>query len=117
MGFFSKMADLFSIFDHSWRNSSSSSSFDDHFQSKSSSFDNNVQTSSSMFDDPFHRGDVNPATGLPMINSSIDTGGNPFGCDNSHWSSSHDHWNSSLSHDSWGGSSLGSDSFGSRWND
>lgn len=26
--------------------------------------------------------DVNPATGLPMLDSNIDTAGNPFGLDN-----------------------------------
>lgn len=109
MSFLSKIADFFSMFDP-WRDSPSSSSsssssfFDDHFRSKSSSFDDNVQTSSSMFEDTFRGGGVNPATGLPMINSC-------------NWSSSHDHWNSSLSHDSWSSSSFGSDSFSSRWND
>lgn len=118
MNFLFKIADLFfSMFDHYWRNSSSSFSssssfFDDHFHSRGSSFDDNDQTSSSMFEDTFRGNGVNPATGLPMINSSIDAGGNPIGFDNSHWSSFHDHWGSSSFNDSWSSSS-----FGSRWDD
>jgi len=77
-------------------------------------FDQAYRPSSSLFDDDFR---INPATGLPMINSAFDVGGNPYGCDNSHWSSSHDHWGSS-SFDGWSRSSFdgwSSSSFGSRW--
>lgn len=32
-------------------------------------------------------GMVNPATGLPMLNSCVDVGGNTFGCSNEDWGS------------------------------
>ncbi len=42
---------------------------------------------------------VNPSTGLPMINSAIDAGGNCYGCSPSSFSSD-DSWSSSSAFDS-----------------
>lgn len=52
---------------------------------------------------------MNPATGLPMLNSCIDVGGNVFGCSN-------DDWNSN-SHDSFSDSGFNDDSSFSSFDD
>ncbi|KKO45773.1 hypothetical protein WG68_08640 [Arsukibacterium ikkense] len=51
-------------------------------------------------------GMINPATGLPMLNSCFDAGGNAFGC-------SSDDWDSTNTHDSSQDSSFDSNTFDS----
>ena len=80
---------------HAWDYSSTSATDDDYFESSS-------------YSDPFESTiDINPATGLTMIDGigGVDVGGNLYGC------SSFDSWDSGISgiEDSWSSGSTGMD--------
>ena len=65
-------------------------------------------------DQPSAGTDINPANGLPMIDSSVDVKGNPFGTDfnNDHSSfSSHDDFFKN-DHNDFGGGGFGGGGFG-----
>jgi len=117
MGLFSFIKSLF-IDDMTSAPSHKTDSFDEPFSHGNTSFDDPIQSlrtndDMSMFDDSHG---VNPANGLPMINSSIDIMGNAFGTDSfsSLNHSSFDSFSHSSFDDSWSSSSSFSDSF-SRW--
>lgn len=117
MGLFSFFKSLF-VDDTTSASNHKTSSFDEPFSHRSTSFDDPIQSlksndDMSIFNDSYG---VNPANGMPMINSSIDVMGNAFGTDSfsSLNHSSFDSFSHSNFNDSWGSSF--SDSFSSsRW--
>ena len=38
----------------------------------------------------YHNQDINPANGLPMMDDSVDVGGNPYGTDLNTWQPTYD---------------------------